>query len=88
MATTMVSPKALESPSMKDARMPEAPAGMTTRVVTSTGAAPRPRAASLMVFGTALRASSERDATVGRIMMPTTTAAEAALNASRRGKIP
>ena len=84
--TTIVSAMAREIARTKLAAMPGRPAGTTIRVTTSYGVAPTPYAASRRASGTALSASSERDDTIGRIMMPTTMAALAALKTPADGK--
>ena len=79
-STIMVSPIARLMPRTKAAMMPERPAGTTTRVDISYLVAPRAAAPARRDCGTANIASSEMEATVGRIMMPITRPAERALN--------
>ncbi len=76
----MVSPTAREIPSTNEATMPDSAAGTTTRVETWSFEAPSPYAPSRSDIGTAIIASSDRDATVGRIMMPITRPAARTLN--------
>ena len=80
MSTIIVSPTARLMPRTKAAMIPERPAGTTTRVEISYFVAPRAAAPSRRDRGTAYMASSEMEATVGRIMMPITRPAERALN--------
>ena len=68
--TTMVSPTARDIASTNEATMPDRAAGKTTRIVTWSLPAPRPKAPSRSDCGTADIASSEIDATVGMIRKP------------------
>jgi hypothetical protein len=79
-STIIVSPIARLMPRTKAAMIPERPAGTTTRVEISYFVAPRAAAPARKDCGTAYMASSEMDATVGRIMMPMTRPADSALN--------
>ena len=71
MKTTMVSPMALETATMKAATMPEMAAGNTTVVAVVILRAPSPAEASRSESGTAAMASSEIEATSGIVRMPT-----------------
>ena len=85
-STIIVSPTARLMPRTKAAMMPESAAGTTTRVETSYLVAPRAAAPARRDCGTAYMASSEMEATVGRIMMPITRPADSALKT--RGGVP
>src|SRR3972149_12259129 len=85
--TAIVSPTALDMARMKEARMPESAAGTTIFVDTSNFVEPRAYAPSLRARGTERMASSLKLETIGRIMMPTTMDAEAALNMFAAGTI-
>src|SRR5687767_12709580 len=76
MVTAMVSPTARETPRIKAATIPDRAAGNTTRNETRILVEPRPYAPSRRERGTALIASSDSDATVGKMKSPTTIAAE------------
>ena len=69
--TTIVSPMARETATMKAATMPEMAAGTTTVVAVAILRAPRPADASRKESGTAAMASSEMEATRGMVRMPT-----------------
>lgn len=70
METTIVPPIALEKPKTIEATIPENAAGITTFMVTSSLVEPSANAPSQMAFGTAERASSDREAIVGVIIIP------------------
>src|SRR6266540_4099767 len=78
----MVSPIAREIPSTNDATMPDRAAGTTTRVETCSLLLPSANAPARSASGTADMASSDSDATVGRIMMPITSPPDSALKTS------
>ena len=71
MKTTIVSPMALETATMKAATMPEMAAGSTTVVAVVILRAPSPADASRSEPGTAAMASSEMEATSGIVRIPT-----------------
>src|SRR5579862_7034840 len=79
--TAIVSPIARDTASTSAAAMPDAAAGATILSVTSALVIPRAYAPSRRLDGTADRASSTSEATIGTIMIPTTMAADAALEA-------
>src|SRR5688572_24135040 len=83
--TIMVSPMALEIARTTEAIIPEIDAGIITLVVVSSLVEPRPIAPSFMIVGTAFMASSERDATIGIIMIPITIPGLRAFFAPRDG---
>jgi len=79
-ATIMVSPMARVMASNQLATMPLSAAGTTTLVLTSKRVPPIANAASRKLRGTARSESSERLATIGKIMIPTANPAPSALN--------
>src|SRR5450756_34418 len=79
-ATIIVSPTARDSPRMTDAAMPEIAAGNTTRRVVRILLAPSAKEPWRRAIGTALIASSDSEATVGMIMIPSAMPAASTLN--------
>ena len=71
-ATIIVSPTALDTPSTREAMIPDSAAGKTTLSVVSSLVEPSARAPSRSVSGTELIASSDSDVTMGMIMIPMT----------------
>src|SRR5688500_7820186 len=86
MVTIMVSPIAREMARMNDAITPDSAAGTTVRVATSNLVAPSAYAPSRNERGTALKASSESEDTIGMIITPITMLADRALKGSVSGK--
>jgi hypothetical protein len=64
---------------MIEATIPDSAAGTITRVETSNFVAPTAYAPSRNDLGTALSASSESDATIGKTMIPTAIEADKTL---------
>src|SRR5690606_3568287 len=85
--TIIVSPIAREIPRTNEAIIPDIAAGITTFHVTSSLVEPRPSAPSLIELGTELIASSDREATIGMIMIPITIPGLRILVGSRPGII-
>ena len=77
--TIMVSPIALDTAKTIDATIPESAAGMVIFHATSNFVDPIAKAPSRMLFGTEDIASSDNEAIMGMIMMPTTIPGEIAL---------
>jgi hypothetical protein len=90
MTTIMVSPSAREKARIAAATMPGSAAGSTTRRIVSARVAPRERLPSRRLMGTARITSSEREETLGMIMIPITRPAASALCAatSRPSAVP
>src|SRR3989338_5073303 len=86
-ATAIVSPIAREIARIKEAKTPDKAAGKTILVVTSNCVAPTAYAAWRRFLGTARKASSQREAIIGKIIIPTTIEADAALKTRVDGKI-
>ena len=82
----MVSPIALEIAKTNEEAMPENAAGTMTWVDTSNWVEPKAYAPCRMLFGTAIIASSLKEATIGKVMIPTAILALKALNISVCGK--
>ena len=80
MVTIIVSPIALEKPNINEAIIPDRAAGNIILSDVILLVAPSANDPFLKEFGTALRASSEIEATVGIIMIPTAIPADKALN--------
>src|SRR5690554_6458281 len=83
--TIMVSPIALETARTIDATIPDMEAGITTLVVVSSLVDPSPNAPSFIMEGTAFIASSDREATIGIIIIPMTIPGLRAFFAPRDG---
>src|SRR5690625_2742000 len=83
--TIIVSPIAREIAKTMAAIIPDRAAGITAFKVTSNLEAPRPRAPSLILCGTAFMASSDKEATMGIIMIPMTNPGLNILVESRPG---
>src|SRR5699024_498522 len=83
--TIIVSPKDREIPNTKEAIIPDNAAGITTRFVTSNFVDPIAKAPSLNELGTELIASSEREATMGIIIIPITNPGLSILVGSKLG---
>ena len=66
----------------KEAIIPENADGTRIPLITSKDVVPRANPPSFKLLGTDLSASSHRDATIGKIIIPTTIAPLAALNIS------
>ena len=84
--TAIVSPKALDNAKTKEAIIPENAAGTIIPFITSKDVVPNANPPCLRSFGTDLKASSHNEATIGKIIIPTTIEALKALNISVLGK--
>ena len=78
--TIIVSPMARETAKTTEAMIPDNAAGKITFSETSNFVAPKAKAPSLIEFGTELIASSDKDAIIGKIIIPTTIPGLSALN--------
>ena len=78
--TIIVSPMALEKPNINEAIIPDIAAGNIILSAVILLVEPRAKDPFLREFGTALRASSEIQAIVGIIIIPTAIPADRALN--------
>lgn len=78
--TIIVSPIALENPKINDAMIPEIAAGSMIFNDVILLVEPSAKAPILSPFGTAFKASSDIDAIVGTIIIPTAMPADIALN--------
>ena len=85
--TIIVSPIARDNASTTDATIPDNAAGRTTFKATSNLVEPIARAPSLIELGTEDIASSDKDAIIGKIIIPTTIPGLSALNILRSGMI-
>src|SRR5690625_900506 len=83
--TIIVSPIAREMPSTNEAMIPDNAAGITTCFVTSSFVAPNAKAPFLNDLGTALIASSDKEAIIGIIIIPITNPGLKMLVDSRLG---